>query len=135
MKYFFLFLFLIVSVRGEVMAAPKAGLDCHEFDFGEVTEGDVIEKSFILTNRGDEDLIIRGIHSACSCTTVSIESYNLKPKEKTNFNIIYNTKGMDTGKDDESIYIISNDPISEMTKFTIFAQILERKEALNNDNN
>ena len=135
MKYFFIFLVLMLCVRCEVKAAPKINLECHEFDLGEVVEGDVIKKEFIVENVGDEELVITGIHSACSCTTVSIELYNLAPKEKTIFTITYDTKGKDPGPDDKSVYIISNDPISEMTKLTIFAQILERKEGLNNNNN
>ncbi len=93
---------------GEVKAVPKIELECYEFDFGEVTEGDEIKKSFIVENSGDKGLIIEGINSACSCTIVSIESYNLKPKEKTNLNITYDTKGKYPGKDEESVYIISN---------------------------
>ena len=55
---FLLFLVLAFPVRAQEKMGPKMVLKEREFDFGEVKEGDVLQHSFSVVNRGNEDLRI-----------------------------------------------------------------------------
>jgi hypothetical protein len=78
-------------------------------DFGNVTEGDVIEHEFVFTNTGKSNLIIRKIKSSCGCTTASPKVSVIKPGEQSSLSASFRTSGF-TGRQSKTITVISNDP-------------------------
>ncbi len=56
--------------RLEAAEGPRAVFDELIHDFGTVTRADVAEYTFVVTNRGDEPLEIRGVTTTCACTVV-----------------------------------------------------------------
>lgn len=42
--------------------------DNAEFNFGEVTDGDMVKHTFKFTNTGDKNLILIDVKSTCGCT-------------------------------------------------------------------
>ena len=77
------------------------------YDFGKLKQGEIVEHTFIITNTGEKDLIIKQIEKECSCTSTDITESKIKPNQKTEINVIFNTKGL-IGKQAKSITIIAD---------------------------
>jgi len=89
--------------------APKIEMLVQNFDFGEVSEGDLLEKEFTFTNVGKSDLIIRKIKASCGCTTVEPADKVIKPGKSSSFKASIRTNGF-KGKIAKTVTIITNDP-------------------------
>jgi len=62
-----------------VAGIPKIGVDQPVFDFGDRNAGELVEHSFILTNRGEGTLLIDQVKTSCGCTVAQISSKNIPP--------------------------------------------------------
>ncbi len=91
--------------------APQIDLPDPNFDFGEIEEGQLIEKEFKFTNTGKADLIIRKIKPSCGCTTVEPADKIIQPSKTSSFKASVRTNGF-SGKIAKSVTIITNDPIN-----------------------
>lgn len=109
---------------------PKISLNTKYWDFGTVREGETKEKSFVVVNIGDENLIIRNVFTDCGCTRANISSKRITPKGKAKLKVVYSTKGKSLGKDTKDIYIVSNDPLNPKIKITITAIITSPDEPI-----
>ena len=89
--------------------APKIKFDSKEFNFGTVKLGDVVEHSFFFTNLGKQELNIRNVTPNAGCSVKSKGKSILKNGEKSQIDIVVNTRGR-TGKLHKTITVISNDP-------------------------
>ena len=49
-------------------AAPKFEFKEMEYDFGTITDGDVVEHTFTFTNVGEGPLVIQNASASCGCT-------------------------------------------------------------------
>ncbi|MCX2744663.1 DUF1573 domain-containing protein [Mangrovivirga sp. M17] len=51
--------------------APLPEFDFNDkiYDFGDITEGDVVEHVFKFKNTGDSELVIGNVQASCGCTT------------------------------------------------------------------
>ncbi len=52
-------------------AAPKFEFKEMEYDFGTITDGDVVEHTFTFTNVGEGPLVIQNASASCGCTIPS----------------------------------------------------------------
>jgi hypothetical protein len=89
--------------------APRVSIDKKVFDFGEITEGDKVKYTFNISNKGNSDLIIRRVKASCGCTAVNPSKNIVKNGEKTELNVVFNSKGK-RGRQNKSITVITNDP-------------------------
>jgi hypothetical protein len=48
---------------------PVLTLEASSHDFGDITQGDVVERVFKFKNTGNQPLIITNIQTSCGCTT------------------------------------------------------------------
>lgn len=55
---------------------PEFNFSSENFDFGAITEGEVIDYTFSFTNVGDAPLIIQSATASCGCT---VPSYSREP--------------------------------------------------------
>ena len=62
------------------------------FDFGEITEGDVVEHEFEFTNTGNTPLILVDAKSSCGCTVPEIPKEPVAPGEKGILKVRFNSK-------------------------------------------
>lgn len=67
--------------------------DSYDHDFGQVTEGDVVEETFVFTNTGETDLIISNARGSCGCTVPYYPKEPIAPGETGEIKIQYNSKG------------------------------------------
>ena len=81
--------------------------DQTEYDFGTITEGDVVDGKFLITNKGKVDLIITSVKPSCGCTTPEWTKEPIKPGESGEIKFSFNSRGR-VGKQNKSITVKAN---------------------------
>jgi hypothetical protein len=89
------------------LGSPIIEFDMKEYDFGDVTEGEVVEGKFTLINKGKVDLILTEVKPSCGCTTPEWPKEAIAPGESGEIKFLFNSKGR-KGKQNKSITIRSN---------------------------
>ncbi len=79
------------------------------WNFGEITEGEIITHVYYLKNTGDHNLLIRNIESGCGCTTVEYDKVPIPPGKEGKIEIAFNSEGR-YGKQYKEISIFANIP-------------------------
>jgi len=95
--------------REDSLKAPKLSFDRSTHNFGTIKQGDLVSTNFVMTNNGKSDLIIYKTKASCGCTASEPEKTVLKPGEKTNLKVTFNSTGK-SGQDSKSVTVYSNDP-------------------------
>ncbi|PWG04861.1 DUF1573 domain-containing protein [Polaribacter aquimarinus] len=67
--------------------------DTKMYDFGTVKEGEIVEKTFKITNSGKTDLVITNAQSTCGCTIPVWPKAPIKPGETGDVKVKFNTSG------------------------------------------
>ncbi|MBS9773591.1 MAG: DUF1573 domain-containing protein [Tenacibaculum sp.] len=75
------------------VGAPIVSFDKSEYDFGTVNEGEIVETTFVLTNKGKSDLLILDAKATCGCTVPKWSKDPIKPGEKSEIQVRFNTSG------------------------------------------
>jgi len=88
-------------------AGAKFKFEETRFNFGSITQGDVITHEYTFVNEGNEPLIISEAKVACTCSKISFPSQPIMPGEKSAIKLVYDSKGA-IGRQDRNITIISN---------------------------
>lgn len=72
---------------------PLAGMEFEktEYDFGTITEGDVVEHVFTFTNTGEAPLIIEDTKVQCGCTVPEVPKAPIKPGETGQIRVKFNS--------------------------------------------
>jgi hypothetical protein len=73
--------------------SASISFDTKEYDFGTVNEGDVVEKTFKITNSGKTDLIIINAQPSCGCTVPVWPKEPIKPGASADLFVKFNTAG------------------------------------------
>lgn len=91
------------------IGAPIITLDKKEFDFGTVTDGEIIETVFILTNTGKSPLVITDAQTTCGCTVPSWpKDKPIAPGESTEIKVKFNTAGKGGGRQVKDVTLFTN---------------------------
>ncbi len=93
----------------ELATAPKVHFSSKTFDFGTISNDKPAEYEFILTNKGQRNLIIRKVRASCGCTVVHPQKNTLAPGESTGITARFNPSGR-KGNQKKSISVVTNDP-------------------------
>lgn len=86
---------------------PILTLDKTSHDFGNIAQGDVVEKVFTFTNTGNQPLIITNIQTSCGCTTPEWPRNPIMPGGKGEIKVGFNSHGK-SNRQDKKLPIISN---------------------------
>ena len=81
--------------------------DKSEFDFGTINEGDVVDGTFKLANKGKTDLIITDATASCGCTVPVWPKEAVKPGDSAEIKFSFNSRGK-TGKQSKTITLQTN---------------------------
>jgi hypothetical protein len=91
------------------MADPVISFDKNEWDWGEFSEDNPIQKCvFTFTNTGDAPLIINQAVASCGCTVPKFTKTPVRPGETGTINVTYSGKGKVPGHFRKSITVHSN---------------------------
>lgn len=103
------FLTAVFMSASYVLAAPAIVADKAVHEFGQMDNRQVVEHTFVLTNKGDEDLHITQVKPACGCTAAALAKNVLVPGDSVDLRVGLSLK--DTkGQHRKEIAIESNDP-------------------------
>lgn len=81
--------------------------DKEEYDFGTVSEGDVVKTTFVVTNTGKSDLIITNAQASCGCTVPVWPKEAIAPGKTGDIQVSFNTSGK-PNKQSKSITLTTN---------------------------
>jgi len=93
----------------ELAAAPVMSVDDPEFKFGKIKQGENVEHTYVITNTGKSDLLIRKVKASCGCTAVNPEKNVIAPGESVNIKTIFRSAGK-IGNQNKTVTVITNDP-------------------------
>jgi len=115
----------------ELKAAPRLTFEGgkKEYDFGELTPGDVVNYKFVFKNTGGSNLLIRKSKASCGCTASEPTSKDLAPGATSEIKVTFNSTGKHDGDQSQSVTIYTNDPTEPTQYLTIKAKINSKKEA------
>ena len=98
------------------VATPSGPLTSMEFaetafDFGQVTEGEIITHTYSFTNTGEEPLIITDAKGSCGCTVPSRPTAPIAPGETGEITVRFDSNNK-VGQRNQRVTITANtDPV------------------------
>lgn len=112
--------------KAELANSPKVEFDKSVFDFGQLTQGEKAEYTFIMKNLGKSDLIIRKTKASCGCTAIAPSSKIIKAGEVSEIKVVFNSRGK-RGRQNKMITVITNDPVNSEVKLRISGNVVMPK--------
>ena len=106
-------------------AGPKINLPAGEiYDLGNLEEGRLYQRSFLIKNSGDAALEVKAVKVGCGCTTIIYPKQKIEvlPGQSIEAKFTFNTEGMEQ-EVVKYIYIESNDPLMPVIKLKLTAQV------------
>ncbi len=86
---------------------PKVKLDKEVHDFGTITEGDMVETEFVVTNAGEVDLIISDAKGSCGCTVPQPPKDPIKPGASAPIQVSFDSNGK-PGAQEKTVTLMTN---------------------------
>jgi len=99
---------ILLLLPAPCSAEPQMALKQQIYDFKNVLEGELLERTFEVMNQGDEPLKIERVKPDCSCSVVHFDPV-IPPKGEGKITVKIDTKGFD-GPERWVVKIFSNDP-------------------------
>jgi hypothetical protein len=124
MKVSKLLIVMVLPVLVFAGTGPRASFDKDGHDYGRVMYGETVTEEFILTNTGDETLVIEKIKSSCDCTRAVKGSSEIPPNGNTKIVAAFDTTGLKPGRTKREIIVQTNDPQTPLTKLTLLAEVV-----------
>ncbi len=107
---------------------PVITFETRTHDFGDIAQGDKVEKVFTFTNTGNQPLIITNVEVTCGCTTPKGWPRDpIAPGEKGELTVSFNTAGK-IGRQNKPVTIVSNAINPEGNRLSFSANILEKAQ-------
>lgn len=94
------------------------------YNFGKIKKGEVVTHTFIFKNSGQEPLIIKDALATCGCTVPEIPKEPIKPGEKGELKVVFNSAGKQPGPQDRSVSVTSN-AINNPVAIRVMGEITE----------
>jgi hypothetical protein len=104
--------------------------DSNEFDYGEIEVGSDGLCTFTFTNKGTEPLLLTRVNATCGCTAPSYSKEPIKPGDKGEIKVKYNTNIL--GPFNKTIVIDSNGSPSRVI-LRIKGRVIEKNRPENNN--
>jgi len=123
-----IFVFYSAAILPQFLG-PKVSVQQLEFDFGDIGQDKLANHSFVISNSGDDVLIIKDVKASCGCTAAKPDKNELKPKESTKIAVSFNPKGR-KGPQVKIITVSTNDPEKPKVLLTIKSNVIvsEKKD-------
>ncbi len=109
----------IPTKNGKVDTADMAIItfEKSEFDFGEITEGEVVKHKFKFKNTGKRDLMLLYHKATCGCTVPEFSKQPYPPGSTGTITIVFDSKGKKMSQN-KKVKIFTN-TIPNMTTLTM----------------
>ena len=93
-------------------------------DFGNIKKGEKVSHVFRVKNSGKSNLHLRKVSSSCGCTVSQPDKNIIAPGETTNITVTFDSRGR-SGRQNQAITVLSNDPKKSQQRLTITASIVD----------
>jgi len=103
-------------------AGPRLVLEHTSHDFGEVTQGKIVEHRFPFSNGGDAELKIEDVSTPCGCTVVLPDKTDLGPGEASYIDVTYDSAAR-SGDVERVVTVRSNDPVEPERTLHLHARV------------
>ncbi|MGZ2370855.1 DUF1573 domain-containing protein [Ancylomarina sp. YFZ004] len=110
----------------DLAKAPKLEFEEKVFNFGELSQGEKAEHTFIMKNTGKSDLLIRKTKASCGCTAISPQSKIIKAGESTELKVVFNSRGK-RGRQNKRITVITNAPTNSTVDLRVMGNVVMPK--------
>lgn len=109
-----LLMLVVVWISVAASAAPRITVDSATYSFPATVEGIAVPHAFVLSNTGDQELVITNVGPSCKCTkiTTALATSRLLPGESADLYAILDTCDL-SGDVVKQAIVISNDPGSD----------------------
>jgi len=77
------------------------------YEFGSVSQGEVVKHEFTFTNTGTQPLLITDARSTCGCTVPSYPKQPVAPGEEAVISVAFDTKNK-SGRQSKPVTITAN---------------------------
>jgi len=97
----------VAAPQEQAKNGPVLTFEATEHNFGDITQGDVVEHTFKFTNTGTQPLIIERVDVTCGCTTPAWTKEPVMPGKTGFVTAKYNSAGR-LGQQKKAITVHSN---------------------------
>ncbi len=91
-------------IKGNV---PEIKFEEESFDFGKITQGEVVSHDFKFKNIGNTNLIISGASGSCGCTVPKWPKEPILPGKEGKLNVVFSSEGK-KGLMEKTVTIVTN---------------------------
>ncbi len=107
------------------MKKTRISYESTHYDFGTVTEGKKVKKTFAFRNTGTVPLKIFSAYGSCGCTVPTYPKEMIAPGESGDIMVEFNSKGR-VGPNTKSV-IVSANTLPQETQITFTVNVVEKK--------
>ncbi|HEY4652577.1 MAG TPA: DUF1573 domain-containing protein [Pontibacter sp.] len=106
--------------QAQAKAGPAITFEEAEYNFGDISQGDVVEHTFKFKNTGTQPLVIERVDVTCGCTTPAWTREPVMPGKSGFVTAKYNSAGR-LGQQSKAITVHSNigEPVQVLIKTNI----------------
>ncbi len=122
----FLALMSTVMMSQPVLGEPNLSVEQDTYDFGQVDQFEHTECVIVVTNTGDQPLIISKCQKSCGCTIPQCDPTPIEPGQTSEITIKYDSGRV--GPFNKSITVHSNDPDEPKKVLRIKGEVLAQKK-------
>lgn len=106
------------------LTGPVASFDRTVFDFDELVQGNPGTASFVVTNDGNEPLIITSARASCGCTNLNWTKDPILPGKSSTISVTYNASTVGSFNKTVTIRLNSDDkPVSLIVKGKVVSKV------------
>lgn len=119
----FLFILSLSAVSiSETYAQPVAVIDNKSYDAGIVKPQTTVSHDYIITNQGDQDLILENVKTTCGCNAAIPSATTIVPNAIGIISAKMSTGSLDS-KLSKSVILYTNDPNNKEIRMDIKAEV------------
>lgn len=105
----------------QVAEAEVTSIEFNEktYDFGQIKEGEKVAHTFVFTNTGDKNLLVKSVKASCGCTASNFTREAVAPGETGKIEVVFNSDGR-PGPNHKSLTVVANtDPKTTVLTFNV----------------
>ena len=101
---------------------PSISFDKKTWDFGTITDGEVVEHTFRFTNTGTTDLVISSASASCGCTIPNWPKEPIAPGEKGEIKVEFNSNGKKDMVTKDITILANTNPVKTILQIKVFVE-------------
>jgi len=101
---------------------PIISFDKKTWDFGTITDGEVVEHTFRFTNTGTSDLVISSASASCWCTIPNWPKEPIAPGEKGEIKVEFNSNGKKDMVTKDITILANTNPVKTILQIKVFVE-------------